>query len=187
MWKPVKGYEGFYCVSDDGEIKALERTMHKGKCHRTWHEHILKTAIDAKGYLRTSLSKNGKTSTVKIHRVVAEAFLENPFDLPQVNHIDGNKQNNSVSNLEWISQSDNMKHACKTGLKLCSGENNSCSKLTVHDVVEIRNSDLTQKELANLYGVSKTTIARVIHHKSWKGGDADVKRSKALQTSKRCS
>ena len=78
--------------------------------------HIIKSHRDKKGYLRVSLSKNNRQVTVKVHRAVAIAFIENPNNLPQVNHKDGNKENNTVSNLEWVSNYENMQHAIKNGL-----------------------------------------------------------------------
>lgn len=189
VWKPVKGFENLYEVSNFGEIKALEKHIVCGKCHRSWTEHLMKTAEDHKGYLRTSLSKDGKSKTVKVHRIVAEAFLQNPDNLPQVNHIDGNKKNNAVDNLEWCSQSDNLKHACRMKLKLCGGENNSASKLTYEEVCWIRNNFDSNNNLfdsaalAEKFNVHKKTIQRIVNGKGWKGGDADVKRSKALSAS----
>lgn len=78
--------------------------------------HILKPQSDKKGYLRVTLSRKNVQVTLKVHRVVAIAFIENSKNLPQVNHKDGNKENNSVDNLEWISNYDNMQHAKKHGL-----------------------------------------------------------------------
>ena len=85
-WKWVNGYEGLYMVSTDGDIKTFN-------WRNTGKEANLRPATDKKGYQRVALQKNGKLSTFKVHRIVAIAFLENPFELPQVNHIDSNKIN----------------------------------------------------------------------------------------------
>lgn len=102
-WKAVKGYEGLYEVSDKGRVKGLKRNR------------ILKNIVDSLGYVRVSLCKENKPKAHKIHRLVAEHFLK-PSEYKVVNHIDGNKENNSVENLEWCNASQNRKHACDTGL-----------------------------------------------------------------------
>ena len=102
-WKAVKGYEGLYEVSDKGRVKGLKRNR------------ILKNIVDSLGYVRVSLCKENKPKAHKIHRLVAEHFLK-PSEYKVVNHIDGNKENNSAENLEWCNASQNRKHACDTGL-----------------------------------------------------------------------
>ncbi len=102
-WKAVKGYEGLYEVSDKGRVKGLKRNR------------VLKNIVDSLGYVKVSLCKENKPKAHKIHRLVAEHFLE-PSKYKIVNHIDGNKENNAVENLEWCSHSANRKHACDTGL-----------------------------------------------------------------------
>ena len=102
-WKAVNGYEGLYEVSDKGRVKGLKRNR------------ILKNIVDSLGYVRVSLCKENKPKAHKIHRLVAEHFLK-PSEYKIVNHIDGNKENNSVENLEWCNASQNRKHACDTGL-----------------------------------------------------------------------
>lgn len=104
-WRTIPEYEGLYKVSNLGRVKGLKRNR------------ILKSAPNEKGYQMIVLCKDGKMKTVKVHKLVAEVFIgkKNGFE---VNHIDGNKSNNSASNLEYCSHSDNMKHATKTGLLL---------------------------------------------------------------------
>lgn len=181
-WKPIKGYEGLYEVSNFGRIKALEKRVDKGKCHRSWKEHFLKYVVDQNGYFRTNLSKNGTNKTVKVHRIVAETFVENLENKKTVNHIDGNKQNNKVENLEWATQSENMKHACQTKLKLLNGEHNPSSKLTYEDVCFIRNNYIPRDPVYGTIGLSKRfnvhrkTISRIINFIHWKEGENHVKR-----------
>ena len=116
IFKEIEGYEGLYAVSNYGHIKSLPRKIfnHKGFWNR--EERIIKPEKDSKGYLRVSFCVNGKSHTFKVHRLVAQAFIPNPECKPQVNHIDGNKQNNNVENLEWCTNQENQIHAVKTGL-----------------------------------------------------------------------
>jgi len=107
-WKDIKDYKNLYMVSNNGSIKSLKRN--------TAHERILKPRKDRGGYLYVGLLKNGKTKYCKIHRLVAEAFIPNPENKYSVNHIDGNKTNNKVENLEWATRSEQMIHAYKLGL-----------------------------------------------------------------------
>lgn len=106
----------------------------------------------------------------KIHRLVAEAFIPNPENKPQVNHIDGNKLNNSVENLEWVTHSENIQHAFDTGLaNALVGTNNSLSKLTNEQVLFIRQNYglITKRKLATMFNVGMTTIHSVAHRKSY--------------------
>ena len=138
----------------------------------------LKGEICKNGYKRVHVSKNGKSKRLLVHRIVATAFIPNPDNLPEVNHKDGNKQNNNVSNLEWVTASENQKHAYKTGLKSAKGIKNGARKLTETDVKEIRNHYVKGKHgeyntngLAVKYGVSPRTILQVIKQETWKEGE----------------
>ena len=114
IWKDIKGYEGKYMVSNLGRFKSLNY-------RRTGKEKILEGYPDKDGYLYVNLCKDGKGKQCMIHRLVAMAFIPNPDNLPEVNHIDENKQNNYVENLEWCSKSYNMTYngrAKKVGKKL---------------------------------------------------------------------
>ena len=111
IWKDIKDYEGLYQVSNLGRIKSLKGYHRK--------ERILKLRNNLYGYLTVGLSKYNKVKRRKIHRLVAEAFIPNPNNYEQVNHIDGNKLNNAVFNLEWCNRSYNMKHAYENNLLSC--------------------------------------------------------------------
>lgn len=109
IWKDVVGYEGLYQVSNRGNVRSLRyNNTSKTKCIKIYTEKV--------GYKRVTLSKNGKSKNKRIHRLVAEAFIENKFNYPHVNHIDGDKGNNNVSNLEWCSRSHNQRHAYDNNL-----------------------------------------------------------------------
>ena len=117
IWKPIKGYEGLYEVSNCGNVRSLDRDIVKynvlTKRDNVLHikGQIMKPSINKYGYYRLSLSKDGIRKSYPIHRLVAETFIDNPNNLPQVNHIDENKLNNNVDNLEFITLEDNVKYS----------------------------------------------------------------------------
>lgn len=111
IWKDIQGYEGLYQVSNLGRVKSLKRLSNDRGGYRTIEEKIKNTRSCRKDYQIINLSKNGTFKTYRLHRLVAETFIPNHNNYPQVNHIDGNKQNNCVSNLEWCNNSYNQKHA----------------------------------------------------------------------------
>ena len=118
-WRWVQGYEHMYQVSNDGLVRSVDRYVYcevsPDKLQHIFGK-VLKQGIDKKGYKIVYLSKDGKQKTIKVHRLVAMAFIENPLPLPQVNHKDGCKTNNYVDNLEWCDNSYNQKHAHDSGL-----------------------------------------------------------------------
>lgn len=102
-WKDINGYEGLYQVSNLGRVKSF-----KGKSER-----ILKPGLNAKGYLGVNLYKNSKPKNIRVHRLVARAFIPNQENKPEVNHIDEDKTNNTVSNLEWTTGKENNNHGTR--------------------------------------------------------------------------
>ena len=114
VWKDIVGYEGKYQVSNLGYIKSLEMWTGDKYIKR---DKILRGSLSNNGYLYVSLCKGGKAKKYKVNRLVAQAFIENPYNLPITNHIDGDKTNNCVDNLEWTTQSENLKHSYRTGLR----------------------------------------------------------------------
>ena len=106
-WKDIKGYEGIYQISNKGRVKTLGNNRRK--------EKIREGIEDNRGYKRISLCKNGKEKKYSIHRLVAQAFLPNPDNLPVVNHKDENKLNNNVENLEWCTQEYNVNYSSSNG------------------------------------------------------------------------
>lgn len=116
IWRDVIGYEGLYQVSDKGNVKSLD-IMRNGKTKKYLIKgQVLKKSITNWGYHRAALYKDRKRQYFKVHRLVAIAFIDNSEDKPQVNHIDGDKLNNNLNNLEWSTRIENMQHARTTGL-----------------------------------------------------------------------
>lgn len=159
-WLPVlyKNVNGEYLISNFGRLKNSST----GK--------ILKHHFDTKGYPQYSLRINSFKLTVKAHRLVAAAFVKNNEDKPQVNHIDGNKQNNISSNLEWVTSKENTDHAIKNGLALPISGLSKTVKLKQNQVDEIRKigNSVSVLDLSKRYGVHKTTIRDILVGNTWK-------------------
>ena len=118
IWKDIPNYEGLYKVSNLGRIKSVPHIIKANKYGgtRITKEYIKKTNVGWHGYVWVSLSKNGKGKTHSVHSIVARAFINNSSGLKYINHIDGNKQNNNVNNLEWCTAHENQMHASAIGL-----------------------------------------------------------------------
>jgi hypothetical protein len=149
IWKPIKGFEGLYEVSNTGLVKALPRWKINNRGKQLTKEKLLKFNDFSTDYLRVPLTdKNHIKKYYLVHRLVAMTFIPNENDLPQVNHIDGNKLNNNVEYLEWCTRQDNIKHAYKMGL------NPSRKKIIEYiDSLEDRVEKLEQKIEAMQYKV----------------------------------
>lgn len=105
LWSDIKGYEGFYRVSTDGQVQSVERV--REYLNATIKSRILRQSPNPKGYLMVKLYKDGDKKTFPVHRLVAQAFIPNPQNKPQIDHIDGNTKNNNVTNLRWATNKEN--------------------------------------------------------------------------------
>lgn len=118
IWMDIKGFEGYYQVSSHGRVKSFDRVVRRKHTTSLVRGVILKTPKNNGGYCNVKLYRSGDKTFVskKVHRLVADAFVENPNGKNVVNHIDGQKDNNHYSNLEWCTQKENMHHAFNNGL-----------------------------------------------------------------------
>ena len=175
IWKDIKGYEKSYQISNLGKVKSLARIIYKTngqKQHR--NERILKILFDKDGYKFVVLFKNNTRKHSSIHRLIANHFIPNPKNLPEVNHKNGYKQNNRLSNLEWCTVKDNSLHAHRIGLHPnIKGERNPMALLTIKKVKNIKKQLLNYKygmitKLSKKYNVSPGAIQSIKSNKSWK-------------------
>lgn len=206
IWKDIAGYEGLYQVSNMGRVKSLERTRNMNlpshKKPAPVHERILAFGKSL-GYHRVVLAKGGINRGFRVHKLVALAFIPNPDNRPQINHKDGDKHNNSVENLEWVTPKENIKHAIENGLitttptfkgrhhtdeaKRIIGEKNRWGSSRNHRIIlqYSKSGEFIRKwrgfvEIEKELGLSKQNIQKCCGNKTksaygyvWKYGDKD--------------
>lgn len=160
IWVAVKGYEGLYKISNYGDIKSVRRGL------------VLTPVMISGGYYQVTLYNKGRRKNYRIHRIVAEHFIPNVDNKPEVNHIDGDKSNDSVPNLEWVSSRENIIHAFDTGLRVSHGEHNNFHKLSNTDVLEVydlaHSGLFKQSEIGAMYNVHKDTVSAIKRKKNWR-------------------
>lgn len=169
-WKEVVGFENSHRISSYGNIISLDRYVYRGNDKKPLFikGQLLKKTINMHGYETIALLR---AKTYFIHRIVALAFIHNPENKPEINHIDNNPLNNNVNNLEWATKSENILHSFKCGLASNIGERNPNSILTCSDVYDIRlmiDKKITMQIIALKYNVSISTIKRIKYKQLWK-------------------
>jgi hypothetical protein len=158
--RKIQGFEN-YEVDELGQVWSLPKKTRKGT-------RLIKALRHPKtGYMYLDLCKNGNVKKFTVHRLVALAYLPNPENKPQVNHINGDKTDNRLENLEWCTRSENQKHSIDIGLRSAKGVKNSQCKLTEQDVLYIRNSKENGSILAKKFNISHPTICDIRKGRSW--------------------
>ena len=171
-WACIEGYVGRYAVSDQGRVLSMDYAQ-------SGLPGLLKGSARDGRYLSVCLyDGEGGHKWVSVHLLVAAAFLPpRPTPEHQCNHADGVRFNNAASNLEWVTGSENMKHAFAIGLQHNRGERHSQSKLTEADVRKIRQLvglGLTQKEVATSYKLNAATVSKIVARKAWPHVETNV-------------
>lgn len=156
-WEKIKGYEDYYEISSLGRVKSLIRKKVRSRNRPTTKkENILTNFYNESGYPTVTIRVNRKQKGFLIHRLIAQHFIPNPNNYLIVNHLDGDKKNFSIDNLEWTTSSLNQKHAYDTGLRK--------KKISDSDKIEIlrlRKEGLTYYKIADIFNVSYQLISRI--------------------------
>ena len=156
----IQGFEN-YEVDELGQIWSLPKRTRKGT-------RLIKPLKHTKtGYMYVDLCKDGKVKKFTVHRLVAITFIPNIENKCQVNHINGDKSDNRLINLEWNTRSENQKHSIRIGLRTTNGTKNSQSKLTEEQVLYIRSSEERGYMLAKRFNISHATICDIKKRRSW--------------------
>lgn len=160
IWKDVVGWEGLYRVSSHGSVFSVRKK-------------ILLKSSNVAGYRQVILCRDSKMSSGRVHRLVAMAFIPNPDNKPEVNHIDGNKSHNYFKNLEWVTSSENVSHTYKSlGRVPRKGQQVNTNILTPNQVIQIRAKYIpykySYKKLGDEYGVDQSAIYLIIKRRNWK-------------------
>lgn len=172
MIKDVVGYEGLYTCDEYGNVFSCATNTNSNK-----HKKLMKQNIRNGYYYITLTDIDGKRSKKYVHRIIAQAFIDNPNDKKEVNHIDCNKLNNNIMNLEWSTRKENLQHSYDNGLKR-EHEKHGMAKLTKNEVLQIRklykSKEYSYSQLSKMYNVSMSCISMIVTNRNWrnlKGGD----------------
>ncbi len=163
-WSDIEGYEGHYQISTFGRIKSFSNGKIK----------ILTPYVTPNGYLMVSLFSGKKKKRLSIHRLVAKTFIPNPKNLPVVDHKFGNKFDNYVENLEWVSYAENTARAINMGLVKTKGEENPCAVISDEDAAYCRkvyirrDKEFGAAALGRKFGISKSSMCKIVTGKSYK-------------------
>ncbi len=175
IWKDIQGYHGLYKVSNFGRVMTLPKKIKNGSGWQIRPEKILKGEITNRGYVKVTLHNNYKIERFSVHRLVALHFIENKYNKPQVNHKNGNKQDNYFENLEWATASENIRHSLLTGLNDPSKRDlltNKKRSLTLDQAREIKkiyaNGGISIRKIAANYSVGHSTVYFILSGRKYK-------------------
>lgn len=174
IWKDIPGYEGLYQASTTGDIKSIHCAswVTNNGALKVCKPKLMKFYTDRDGYKRIGLTKDSKQTTYTVHSVILKTFVGKHPEYNHVNHLNGDRGDNRLDNLEWVSPAHNVDHAMKYGLFDHRGTKNNFNKLSEMDVIAIRLFDtyrLSRRfELADRFNISRTTISNICNGTHWK-------------------
>ena len=183
IWKDIPDFEGSYQVSNMGRVRSVDRVVtFKDGSTRKYKGRVRKPFIDNKGYEQVKLYINGRCNGKSVHRLVLGAFKPHAnMNNLDVNHMDGDKLNNHLTNLEWLTRHDNILHAYDIGLVVNKGERGHNAKLTNVEVIEILqrlDTGESQEDIALDYGVSQGCISKINVGIRWESVKEEYERTK---------
>jgi len=160
IWKDIPSFEGFYQVSSLSRFRSVERLIDykDGRKPRLWPERMLKGFIGTSGYWQADLKKSGVVTKIIQHRIIALVFIPNPDNKGYINHKDGNKLNNDISNLEWCDNGENVRHSFAIGKHSGIG----ATHYKARRITDGKNEFGTLQEAGDFYGLSKKVIFDII-------------------------
>ena len=168
LWKEINDAPEFQ-ISNLGRVKTPHRTSKWGRATKVHPSRIIEYDDTVSKYQQLDIRVNGKRYREYVHRLVAQYFIPNPENKPEVNHIDGNKSNNRFDNLEWVTHKENCHHAFNTGLSP-KGEKHGRSKITreiVNEVKYLHSKGLSQRKVAKIVGISQPSVWGILNGKIW--------------------
>jgi len=165
IWLPVKGYENRYKISNTGIIIRIVGRMCK-------KDRELTPYLNDNGYYMIQLHDGVAGKKTRLHRLIAEHFIPNPDNKPYINHINGNKSDNAIPNLEWCTKKENADHATETGLHDIRGSKHFAAKFTEQEIIEIRKEyslkNIRPVDALKKYSISKGTYFDIVKRRRWK-------------------
>lgn len=191
-WRPIPGFEGFYEASSLGRIRSLDRVSRSNGQLRKFNGRVLSQGVSPQKYPVVVLSVNGKSTSSRVHNLIASAFYCDKRPDYVVNHIDGDKSNNRPDNLEWVTHSQNTTFAAmearRTRKRRSLGPRTRTGPLTADDVLDIRRLAKSYRlsEIARHFGLHRNTVTRIVHGRTWRhllpeaerGGPAGIGRGR---------
>jgi NUMOD4 motif/HNH endonuclease len=161
-WRPVVGYEGYYDVSDHGRVRRVARA----NC--TWPGRLLRPSPEAGGYLGVRLSRHNQKRSCRVHQLVLRAFVGPPLPGQDVHHRSGNKHDNRLVNLTYVTKAENTRHAFRTGLVRVGSPRLKLTATQVHAIRAAAREGVRRRDLAREFGVTKHAIRYVIRRQTWR-------------------
>lgn len=166
IWKDIPGFEGFYQASTLGQIRRVNTIVNHPKGGKSKKKgKLIKQKRSKAGYMNITLCCRGVKTTKTVHGLIARTFIENPGNLPQVNHKDGNKSNSQFCNLEWVSGSGNMIHAINLGLIKRLPPEKFLNESKLNTIINLKRIGYNQQDLARIFRISASNVSDIVRRK----------------------